>query len=156
MKLSQHEADQNKNNQDQSKEDNNKDDSLESKALPQSPAEWVSFSVASAVLLGVLGTVSYLGVRDRNQQPPLLEVTSSVEQRQDKYYVPFTVVNSGGETAEAVQIIAELRVNGELSEWGDQQIDFLSSQEEIKGAFVFTQDPQAGELTVRVASYIEP
>lgn len=126
------------------------------KPFPESPAEWVSFALASAVLLGILGTVGYLGLRDRNQQPPLLEVTSSVEKRQDKYYVPFTVVNSGGETAEAVQVIAELRVNGELTEWGDQQIDFLSSQEETKGAFVFTQDPQAGELTVRVASYIEP
>jgi uncharacterized protein (TIGR02588 family) len=138
--------------------EDNKDtsDSLKAKSLPRSPAEWVSFAIASAVLLGALGTVGYLSLRDRNQQPPLLEITSSVEQRQDKYYVPFTVANSGGETAEAVQVIAELRINGELAEWGDQQIDFLSSQEETKGAFVFTQDPQAGELTVRVASYLEP
>lgn len=120
--------------------------------------------LASAILVGVLATVGYLWVRDRDQQPPILAVVlagnsegePSVEQRQGQYYVPFTVTNKGGETAAAVQIIAELRVDGTLTEWGDQQIDFLSSQETASGAFIFTRDPGVGELIVRVASYKQP
>ncbi len=123
----------------------------------RSVAEKISFLIASVILTAVLGGVGYLWVRDRNQEPPVLQVTSSkTTQRQGQYYVPFTVTNAGGETAAAVQIIAELRVNGALVEWGDQQIDFLSSQEEVEGSFLFLRDPSAGELTVRVASYQSP
>ena len=122
----------------------------------QSPAEWISFLIASAILVSVLGTVVYLWVRDRNSQPPELAVTSTIETRRGKYYVPFTVTNSGDETAAAVQIIAELRINGVVVEWGEQTIDFLSSQEEKKGAFIFTREPRPNELTVRTASYQEP
>lgn len=122
----------------------------------QSLAEWISFLISSAIVIGVLGTVGYLWMRDRQQQPPVLEIETTVEIRQGQYYVPFTVTNAGGETAEAVQVIAELRIDSVLVEWGDQQIDFLSSQEEAEGAFVFTRNPNAGDLTVRVASYKRP
>jgi uncharacterized protein (TIGR02588 family) len=129
----------------------------------QSPAERISFLIACAILAGVLGIVLFLWGRDsfgrlshRNPQPPTLAVTSTVENRQGLYYVPFTVTNTGGETAEAVQIIAELSINGKVVESGEQQIDFLSSQEEAEGAFIFTQAPSSGKLIVRTASYKLP
>ncbi len=130
--------------------------SNDSDPASQSPAEWISFLVASAILVSVLGTVIYLWVRDRSSQPPELAVTSTIETRQGKYYVPFTVTNSGDETAAAVQIIAELKIDGVVVEWGEQTIDFLSSQEEKKGAFIFTHEPHPNDLTVRTASYQEP
>ncbi|MGC1310373.1 MAG: TIGR02588 family protein [Phormidesmis sp.] len=131
-------------------------DSSKPRDQSQSVAEQISFLLAAAVVLAVLGGVGYLWVRDRNQGPPALQVTSNIEQRQGNYYIPFTVINTGGETAEMVQVIAELRIDGVLVEWGDQQINFLSSQEEASGAFILTQDPDIGELTVRVASYQDP
>lgn len=127
-----------------------------SKDESRSAAEKISFAVAFAMLVGILGLVGYLWWSDRNQEPPILEVSSGLEQRQSKYYVPFTVTNQGGETATTVQVIAELRINGELVEWGDQRIDFLSRKEEAEGAFIFVRDPGEGELTVRVASYTLP
>ncbi len=122
----------------------------------QVSAEWVSFLISSAVVASVLGAVGYLWISERHQQPPTLKVVTHVETRQGDYYVPFTVTNVGGETAEAVQIVAELRVDGVLVEWGDQRIDFLSRDEEAEGAFIFTRSPDAGDLTVRVASYKLP
>ena len=122
----------------------------------QSVAERISLFLASAIVLAILSSVGYLWVRDRNPDPPTLQVTSQVEQRQGQYYIPFTVTNVGGETAATVQVIAELRINGTLVEWGEQQIDFLSSQEEAEGSFILTHDPAAGDLTVRVASYQMP
>jgi uncharacterized protein (TIGR02588 family) len=53
-------------------------------------------------------------------------------------------------------VIAELRINGEVEESGEQQIDFLASGEMEEGAFVFSRDPRKGELVVRVASYKLP
>ncbi len=124
---------------------------------PRSTAEQVSFLIALLILFGIIGSVGYLWVRDRNQSPPTLQVlTDSAEQRETSYYVPFTVTNIGGTTAETVQVIAELRVNNEIVEWGEQSIDFLSREEAVTGAFVFLRDPSEGELTVRVASYLIP
>ncbi len=123
---------------------------------PRSMAEMISFAIASMILIAVLGGAGYLWVRDRTSLPPALEITSTTEYRQGKYYVPFTVKNTGGETAESVQVIAELQIKSTLVEWGDQQIDFLSSQEEATGAFIFTRDPALGDLTLRVASYKSP
>lgn len=128
----------------------------QSDAPSRSVAEQISFAIALVLLVGILGLVGYLWWSDRNQEPPILEISSSLEQRQSKYYIPFIVTNQGGETATTVQVIAELRVDGEIVEWGEQRIDFLSRKEEAEGAFIFLRDPSAGELTVRVASYTLP
>lgn len=123
----------------------------------RAPAEKISFSIAIAILTVIISGVGYLWISDRNQQPSILQISSErSEQRKDSYYVPFTVTNSGGETAAAVQVIAELRVEGDIVEWGEQRVDFLSREEKVTGAFVFTRNPEAGELTIRVASYSTP
>lgn len=70
--------------------------------------------------------------------------------------MPFTIQNTGGDTAQTVQIIAELTVDGDVVEDGEQQIEFLSGGETEEGAFIFTTDPASGELTLHVASYTAP
>ena len=123
----------------------------------RSTAERISFWLALAILAGLIGGVGYLWMSDRNQTPPVLELsTDNTEQRKNHYYLPFTVTNTGGRTASTVQVIAELRVDGEIVEWGEQTVEFLSRKEETSGAFVFVRNPSQGELTVRVASYQTP
>lgn len=129
----------------------------ESKHQPQSTAEWISLTIASLLLTGVIAAVGYLWASDRQRQPAILGVARSETRLSNgEYYVPFTVTNAGGETAESVQVIAELRINGETIESGEQSIEFLSSQETAGGAFVFTRNPEQGELVLRVASYQDP
>ena len=124
---------------------------------PRSPAEWTTFSIALIILAIIVGLVIYEWLTQKHR-PPVLSVTSSSEIRQvpGQFYVPFEIKNSGGETAESVQVIAELRINGEVEESGEQQIDFLASGETEEGAFVFSRDPRQGELSMRVASYKLP
>ena len=124
---------------------------------PRSPAEWTTFSIALFIVAAIVGLVIYKWVTQKNQ-PPVLSISSPSEIREapGQFYVPFSVTNTGGETAESVQVIAELRVNGEVEEGGEQQIDFLASGEKEEGAFVFSRDPREGELVVRVASYKLP
>ncbi|KAF3888053.1 MULTISPECIES: TIGR02588 family protein [Nostocales] len=123
----------------------------------RSLAEWVTFGVASFILAVVVSLVCYTWLNDK-QEPPVLSVSKKQEIRQvnGQFYVPFEVVNLGGETAESIQVIAELRMNGEVTEAGDIQIDFLSTNETEKGAFIFSRDPRQGQLTIRVASYKLP
>lgn len=124
---------------------------------PASQAEWVSLAAASVLLSGVIGLVGYLWANDQQRQPAILQVTrSATRQSQGQFYVPFEVTNQGGETAEMVQVVAELQINGVTVESGEQILNFLSSQETASGAFVFTRAPQQGALVIRVASYQEP
>jgi uncharacterized protein (TIGR02588 family) len=121
-------------------------------------AEWVTFSVASSILIGVISLVSFTWIKQPSQKPPLLIVTKNQPLRKvnGQYYIPFEVVNKGGETAASVQVIAELRLNGKVEETGEQQIEFLSRSEKETGAFIFSKNPEEGELILRVASYKSP
>ena len=123
----------------------------------RTPAEWATFAIASLILSTLTGLVLYNWVT-KKQEPPVIYVTRNAPIRETKgqFYVPFAVANTGGETAESVQIIAELRVKGEVVESGDLQIDFLSSGETEAGAFIFSRDPRQGELIVRSSSYKLP
>lgn len=127
------------------------------KRPPRNLAEWVTFGIASLILGTIVGLVIYSWVT-KQERPPAFAINQGKEVResQGQFYIPFEISNTGGKTVESVQIVAELRVNGQLEESGDQQIDFLSEGEKEEGAFVFRQDPRKGELTVRVASYKLP
>lgn len=124
---------------------------------PRSPAEWLTFSIALLILTSVVGLVGYQWITQKHE-PAVLSVTrkNEIQRSPGQFYVPFSVTNSGGETAELVQVIAELRINGKVEETGEQQIDFLSSGETEEGAFVFSRNPSEGEVVVRVASYKLP
>ncbi|MGL5062116.1 MAG: TIGR02588 family protein [Microcoleus sp.] len=136
----------------ESKADNNNEQQQK-----RTPAEWVTFAIASSILAAVIGLVFYNWLT-KKQEPPIISVTRSepIREVQGQFYVPFTVTNTGGETAESVQVIAELRVNGEVVESGDREIDFLSSGETEEGAFIFTRNPSQGELIVRSSGYKLP
>ena len=122
----------------------------------RSTGEKISFFIALAILFSVLCGVGYLWNQGEEDPSVLETAVESVEKRGSSYYLPFTVKNEGDRTAAAVQVIAELQINNEIVEWGEQEIAFLSRQEEVQGAFVFERNPSEGLLTVRVASYLEP
>jgi uncharacterized protein (TIGR02588 family) len=124
---------------------------------PRSLAEQVSFAIAALILATLIGFVCYLWLGKREQSPPNpVTKTQSVQKLSGQFHVPFELTNQGDDTAEAVQVIAELRLNGEVVETGEQQFDFLSSRETESGTFIFSRDPRLGELTVRVASFKNP
>lgn len=133
------------------------DSSTSQRKHQRSLAEWVSFAIAATIIASVIGLVGYIWATG-DTQPPVLdaEITPEVREAGGQFYIPFSVTNSGGGTADSVQVIAELRVNGEVVETGEQQFDFLSGGEKAEGAFVFRRNPAQGDLSLRVASYRLP
>ncbi|KKD35451.1 TIGR02588 family protein [Limnoraphis robusta] len=120
--------------------------------------ERLSFGIAISIL-GLLIFLILYQWKVQEDQPPILSVIVEQEIRQfgTQFYVPFTVSNTGGETATAVQILAELQIEEEnIQQAGEQQIDYLSGGEEASGAFIFTRNPKEGKLIIRVASYKLP
>lgn len=132
-------------------------DSNQPQRRERSPAEWISFGIALLILFSIVGLVLYSWLKV-GEKPAILvlERSGNVRQVEKEFYVPFTLTNDGGETADAVQVIAELRINGEVEEMGEQQINFLAGGEAEEGEFIFSRDPQEGELVIRVASYQKP
>ena len=138
--------------------DPNKPQSNQPQQPPRSGAERITFGIASFILATVVGLVGYTWLDEQQQQPPLLSVlnTEPIRAAKGQFYVPITVTNSGGDTAESVHVLAELRIGGTIVETGTLEIDFLSSKEEAEGAFIFSRDPRQGQLSLRVASYKLP
>jgi uncharacterized protein (TIGR02588 family) len=122
----------------------------------RSLAEKVSFGISLSIVGIIIALILYTWITGDTNPPVLAVTTTQTRQVAQQYYVPFTVTNWGGETAEAVEIVGELSLPGGKTETGMQEIDFLSRQEKRSGEFIFSQNPQQGELTVRVASYRLP
>lgn len=121
------------------------------------PVEWVTFTISFLIVAALVALVLFAW-RTQGSDPPILSVERGGEIRveQGQFYVPFTLKNTGGITAESVQVVGELRQEETVIEAGEQQIDFLSGGEEEEGAFIFSRDPRRGTLTLRVASYKLP
>jgi uncharacterized protein (TIGR02588 family) len=137
--------------------DGERSSTQQAKRPPRSLAEYITFSIASLILLAIAGLIIYSWMTGRDR-PPVLVIQRSEPIRQEKqqFYVPFEISNIGGETVDSVQVIAELQVNGSVKESGDLQFDFLSGGEKEKGTFIFNQDPHQGELSIRISGYREP
>ncbi|GAB4376971.1 MAG: hypothetical protein Kow00121_25170 [Elainellaceae cyanobacterium] len=118
--------------------------------------EWITLAIASLVVAVIIGLICFIWIT-QDTQPPVLAIRREqpIRQAGGQYYVPFVLTNEGGGTAETVQVVGELQING-TTEIGEQQVDFLSAGEEQEGAFVFSQNPAQGELSLRVASYKLP
>ena len=126
-------------------------------APARSGAEWVTLGVSCLVLLVLVALILGQAVFGGSQPPAVRLRTEAVERRAGGlFYLPVRVTNTGDETAEAVQVLAELTVGGEVVEDGDQTIDFLSGGETHELEFVFTTDPATGTVDVRVASFQRP
>jgi uncharacterized protein (TIGR02588 family) len=119
--------------------------------------EWLTFSIAAAILCAVTGLVMYVWLGKQNQ-PPILSIAyeKTIRESDGQFYVPFVLENKGGETVESVHIVAKLKTNNGIEESGEQEIDFLSSGEVQNGSFIFSKNPSKGQMTIRVTGYKLP
>jgi uncharacterized protein (TIGR02588 family) len=119
-------------------------------------AERVVVAIAGGVLLALAGAIGWLWLQPRD--PAQLNVSRPEVLRQvgGQRYVSAEVRNDGDETAEAVQVVAELSVDGEVVADGEQSVDFLSGGETQEIVFVFDTMAPDGEIRLRVASYTIP
>ena len=118
--------------------------------------ERVTFTVAVAILLVLAGAIVFLWIQPR--QPPSVTVAMVGDVRLvgSQRYLTGEVGNGGDETAEAVQVIGELTIDGEVVAAGEQFIDFLSGGETEEIVFIFDRAAPEAETSLRVASYKSP
>lgn len=121
-------------------------------------AEWITLGISGAILLGIVGVLTWLSFRGA-EHPPVIVVEPGMDQvREDDsgYYLPVVIRNTGDATVADAVVHAELDTGSGQPETAEITIDFLDGGETAAGAFVFREDPASGELTTGVTSYKEP
>lgn len=119
-------------------------------------AERVTFAVAVGILAVAAGSIVWLWAQPR--EPAIVTVAPSGDRRvtDSQTYVTARVHNAGDETAEAVQVLATLTVDGEDVAEGEQAIDFLSGGESEEVVFVFDVTEPRALVDLRVGGYVVP
>ncbi|MBA3288775.1 MAG: TIGR02588 family protein [Acidimicrobiia bacterium] len=118
--------------------------------------ELVVFAAAVAVLLALAGAIVVLWVQPQEAPSVTVEVVGDVRLVGSQTYMTGEVRNSGDETAEAVQVIGEMTLDGEVVAAGEQVVDFLSGGETESVVFIFDLTMPEADGRLRVASYKVP
>ena len=117
-------------------------------------AEWVTLAVSCAILAVVLALIAIQLANSDDPAAPAATV-ASVRSLDGRHYVEVVVTNQGDDPASNVQVSASLVIDSSTTE-GDQTIDFLAADEEVRLTFVFDDDPALGELTIAVTGFTDP
>jgi uncharacterized protein (TIGR02588 family) len=122
---------------------------------PRSRAEWITFGVAFSILAFVVTLIVVQAVGSKSPPTPVASVVGIPRESDGRFFVSIAVTNLGDKTAQNVQVVSELRIDGS-SATGEQSIDFLAGHQIVDLVFVFDQDPALGELSVSVAAFTLP
>lgn len=118
--------------------------------------EQATFAASAAILLALAVAIVALWVQQRDPVTLSVEQVGEVRVAGRQSYLTAEVRNTGDETAEAVEVIAELVVDGDLLAEGTQSIDFLSGGDIETIVFIFDQSSPDAAAALRVASYQVP
>lgn len=130
----------------------------EQQSARRSIAEWVTLLVSSALVLGLVALTSYLFLTAPTD-PAAMTVEpqmGEVYQSGRRFYVPVTVTNTGGQTAEEVRVLVTLTDAAGARESSEFQIQFLAGGGLSRGVVSFGGDPRTEQLAAAVVSFLEP
>lgn len=123
-----------------------------------SAAEWVTLGISATIVLGLLALTTHFYVV-ASTDPVMVEVEprpAEVYQAGERYYLPVTVHNRGGETGEEVRVRVTLTGATGRQETADLMVQFLAGGSMTRAVVVFASDPREGQIEAGVVSYLEP
>lgn len=125
----------------------------------RSAAEWTTFAVSVVVVAALVGVA--LAEEFLWREPAGVRVTVAVaidraEERDGRFYVPFTVANDGAEPATDVSIVFETRRGETVVEESTATVPFLPVDGAEEGELVTALDPATHEIDARVGALLAP
>ena len=124
--------------------------------VPTSPWHWATAIAGLLLLVATIAFLAYDGVvRRRTPHPVLTVAVDTVAATGGGHVVLVRVRNDGGVAA------ANVRVDGTLTGAGAEEraettVDYVPPGSARDAGLVFTADPRAGRLDVRVAAFDVP
>lgn len=143
---------------DHTRQQHQDDDQDTSAASGRSTVEWITLGISGAILLAILGTLTWLSFPG-SETPPVITVKPNMEQLRHEdsgFYLPVVISNTGDTTVADAIVQAELDTGSGQPEIVEVTVDFLDGAETVAATFVFRENPASGDLTTGVTSYKEP
>ena len=118
--------------------------------------EWIVGGLGAVLVGGAVAFLVYHSLARDRTPPDVRVVVQRVVDLQNGYLVQFRAFNQGGSAA------AELTIEGELTgadgstELSEVVLDYLPPHSDREGGLVFSQDPRAGQLSLRAKGYAKP
>jgi uncharacterized protein (TIGR02588 family) len=121
----------------------------------RSIAEWITLTL-SVLVVGALIVVALVEESRRQQgEGTGLHVTFDTErtiERDDSFYIPYTVLNTGSNAISSAEIWIEVYDGELLVESAEVNVQFLPLQGKQDGLFVTTHDPASHQLQSQLES----
>jgi uncharacterized protein (TIGR02588 family) len=127
------------------------------KALDIPLLEWVSAGVGLAIVLGMFGFLTVDAMRADTGVPPIMRAQPTrLTVAPGQYVLQVRVSNSSRKTGASVQIAGNLKRGGTVVESSEATLSYVPGQSERRAGLVFTHDPRAYQLDLRVTGYERP
>lgn len=117
---------------------------------------WIAAGFGAVIFVGVIAILVGYGLSEGGT-PPVITVHAAPPMRvAEGYSVVVTVENMGGSTAADIEI--EGRAGAADTEWAvaRARLDYLPPGSDREATLLFTHNPDAGDLRVRVLGYRTP
>jgi uncharacterized protein (TIGR02588 family) len=121
-------------------------------------AERITLAISTLILVSILGLAGWASIRSGDDLPTIdVDVhLAEVRQTGPDYYIPISITNAGGLTAQDVVVTGELHSGADTPEVAEIIITFLAGGETENAEFIFSTDPREGNLIVRPTSFMHP
>jgi uncharacterized protein (TIGR02588 family) len=120
-------------------------------------SEWIVAAFGLILVAGAVGFMLYQAITQESTPPNFSISVDSIDQVNDGgYLVRFRIKNTGRQTAAAVAVEGELKRGAEVAETSAVTLNYVPSDSEREGGFVFSKNPQEYELKIRAKSYEKP
>lgn len=121
-----------------------------------SPIEWVAAGIGAVLLAVLVGYMAFVGSKQQGDAPRITVANEAPVRVGESWLVRFQVRNSGPATATQLVLKARLMQDDREVEATDVVIDYLPSDSERSGGFLFRNDPAKLRLEFFPAAYQDP
>lgn len=124
----------------------------------RSTAEWVTLAISVTLVFGLVALTIFNELKS-SAEPAIIGVefvTEEIWQANERYYLPLSIRNHGGEPASDVTVEITLIPEDGEEQTGEVTITFLDVNETSSSVVTFDSDPTQGELSVSSLSFIQP
>lgn len=118
--------------------------------------EWLTGLVSTALVLALIGTVTYHAITSNGATADLSVAPTTTRTTAQGFELSFIIANAGKLTAAGVPVTGRLLKDGQPVEEREITFDYVPAQSHVDGALQFLNDPAAFELDLRASGYRAP
>lgn len=121
-------------------------------------AERITMVISLVILVSIISVAVWSNERTGHAPPDIVvEVhMEDVREMDAGFYVPITITNNGGMTAQDLIVVGELDLGEDEPETADVTVAYLAGGETEAAEMVFSAHPEDGEFTIGPTSFLKP